>query len=99
MSFLNPRDRKFSVIKRPIMKCGRIYTPREVCELIVNAEKTSWGTPVETDMITGFSTWWPARYKKLQILSKSGTYQETKNKSSVSQNIIFFCTLMKTKVL
>lgn len=51
-----------------VKKCDRInYTPREVCELInANAEKKHpvLVTPVETDMITGFSTWWPARYKK-----------------------------------
>lgn len=37
----NPCDRKFSVIKRPIKKCDRMYTPREICELIANAGKTS----------------------------------------------------------
>lgn len=62
----NPCDRKFSVIKRPIKKCDRIYTPREVCELIANAEKSHPGTvtPVETDMIVAYSKWWPMFYKK-----------------------------------
>lgn len=65
----NPCDRKFSTIKRPIRKCDRIYTPREVCELIANAEKKHPGTitPVETDMIVGFSSWWPTHYKKNAI--------------------------------
>ena len=56
-------------------KCDPIYTPREVsvCELIGNAGL--FVIPVETDMITDYSTWWPAHYKKISISLQTMPFQ------------------------
>lgn len=84
----NPCDRKFSVIKRPIRKCDRIYTPREVVELIANAEKKHPGTvtPVETDMIVSYSSWWPKFYKKTTVsLETKHLPKDQKVKFSISK--------------
>lgn len=65
----NPCDRSFSMIKRPMRKQNRIFTVKEICELIVNSSKKSQCTVnlVETEMITDFCNWWPTVYKKTVI--------------------------------
>ncbi|KAG8299302.1 hypothetical protein J6590_104273, partial [Homalodisca vitripennis] len=59
-----------------------IYTPREVCELIANAGKKHPGTitPVDTNMIVGYSSWWPTTYKKTSVSFE--TRHLPKNKKS-----------------
>lgn len=61
-----PCDRKFSVIRRPIRRCSRIYTLYELCTLICNAARAGQHTVklIETSDITDCAKWWPRVYKK-----------------------------------
>lgn len=88
----NPCDRSFSMIKRPIRKQDRIYTPKEICELIVNSSKKSpcTVTLVETDLITDYSKWWPTVYKKTAVSNETKTLPRQEKQHFVISKFYYF---------
>lgn len=64
-SFL-PCDRDFGLVKRKLNRIDRIYTPKQVCEVICNSAK---GHKFTVEMVNGedvldFKNWWSKHYKK-----------------------------------
>lgn len=59
-------DRDFSVIKRKIKRCDRVYTPDEYARLIAESSQLGNFTVelLETNFSADFKSWWPKYYKK-----------------------------------
>lgn len=65
-SFL-PCDRDFSIIKRELKKHDRIYSVREITEIIIKSSKTQKFVVVEVDssrMVYNVKDWWSKFYKR-----------------------------------
>lgn len=77
----SPCDRDFSIIKRSLRKCNRLYTIRELTELIVKSSVDRKFIVVEVNekMILDFQSWWGKYYKRSPIS------QETKRKPKQQQ--------------
>ncbi|KAJ4430690.1 hypothetical protein ANN_19281 [Periplaneta americana] len=60
------KQKNFAIIKRPIKKCDRIYTVKEVCALVASSSKKSSCTltMVDTDDILDCSSWWSRFYNR-----------------------------------
>lgn len=82
-----PCDRKFSVIKRPIRKCERIYTPYELCSLICGASNVQNTVKmVETSDIIDYKNWWSAFYKKnVHAIETTGSDYKNRQQFNISQ--------------
>lgn len=77
----SPCDRDFAIIKRSLRKCNRLYTIRELTELIVKSSVDRKFIVVEVNekMILDFQSWWGKYYKRSPIS------QETKRKPKQQQ--------------
>lgn len=71
-SFL-PCDRDFSILKRKIKKCDRIYTLKQCIELIVTSshKKSFLVTVPDCGEIIDYKNWWPYFYKKNMLSVES----------------------------
>jgi len=77
----SPCDRDFAIIKRSLKKCNRLYTIRELTELIIKSSVHRKFIMVEVDeeMILDFQSWCGKYYKRSPIS------QETKRKPKQQQ--------------
>lgn len=64
-SFL-PCDRDFAVLKRKLRRCDRIYTVKEVADILLSASTSNKFKVIlpSTKDIVDFKQWWPKHYKK-----------------------------------
>lgn len=68
-SFL-PCDRAFGVLKRSLRRCERLYTPRQLVELIVQSSTVPDFFTVHmvtSEDILNFKQWWTRYYKKTAL--------------------------------
>jgi hypothetical protein len=73
-SFL-PNDRSFGTVKKVLKRRDRIYSVKEISEIICNSNKFFSVSMVQTDQILNFKNWWTIFYKRNAVSTETQSNQ------------------------